>query len=214
MSATMLDLVEHERGDEAYHTRIIVTAGFMRMDSGKDNDGFLLFDRKDKTTYSINDIDKQILVIRSLPVKIKPPTRFKHQALKDAAVPALPAVGGFEVLHYQLLTNKERCYELYAAPGLLPDVVLALREYYVSLAGQHAATTAFMPRELQSDCDLANNIFLPARQLAHGFPVRLTDAAGKTTELVNYDVNFLAKPELLQLPASYKRLVLDDLQKK
>lgn len=211
-TATMLDLVEHEPGNDSSHTRMIVTADFVRMDSGSNNDGFILFDRKNKTTYSISLVDKQILVIQLLPVTIEAPTKFVHQAVTDKA--SLPAIGGHAVAHYQLFTNKDRCYDLYAAAGLLPDVVAALREYYESLAGQHAAATAFMPKELQTACDLANNVFLPARQLVYGFPVRLTDAAGKTTELVNYDTNYSVKPELLQLPADYKRVVLGDLQKK
>lgn len=211
-TATMLDLVEHEPGNDSSHTRMIVTADFLRMDSGSDNDGFILFDRKNKTTYSISLVDKQILVIQWLPVTIEAPAKFIHQAVTDKA--SLPAISGHTVAHYQLLTNKDRCYDLYAAEGLLPDVVTALREYYESLAGQHAAATAFMPKELQTACDLANNVFLPARQLVYGFPVRLTDVAGKTTELVNYDTNYAVKPELLQLPAEYKRVVLGDLQKK
>jgi hypothetical protein len=68
-----------------------------------------------------------------------------------------------------------RCYDLYAADGLLPGAVVALREYRLILAGQQALTAAVTPPEMQSSCDLANNVFLPVRHLEHGFPVRLTD---------------------------------------
>ena len=43
--AAVLYFVEQEPGVEPYRTRMIVTAGFLRMDEGQDSQDFLLFDR-------------------------------------------------------------------------------------------------------------------------------------------------------------------------
>jgi hypothetical protein len=70
------------------------------------------------------------------------------------------------------------------------------------------------PPEMQMPCDLANNVFLPVRHLEHGFPVRLTDMTGRTTELVDYKTDFHATADMLRMPAEYKRLTLEELRGK
>ncbi len=210
--ATVVYFSDHEQGGEPYRTRMIVTAGFLRMDDGSGSRDFLLFDRADGTIYSVSSEDRQILVMHYRPVEIRPPEKFTQQAVSDTA--SFPAVDGRKVTHYELRTNGERCYDLYAADGLLPDVVLALRQYREALAGQQAVTVAATPPEFQSPCDLANNVFFPVRHLEHGFPVRLVDMTGRTTQLLDYKTGFRATADLFQLPADYQRRKLDDLRGK
>jgi hypothetical protein len=210
--AAVLYFVEHEPGVEPYRTRMIVTAGFLRMDAGQDSQDFLLFDRADGSIYSVSSAEKQVLVIRPRPVELKPPAKFTHRVVTDAA--AFPAIEGRKVTHYELLTNEKRCYDLYAAEGLLPGAVVALREYHLILAGQQALTAAATPPEMQSVCDLANNVFLPMRHLEYGFPVRLVDMTGRSMELVDYKTDFRATAEIFRLPAEYKRLTLEELRAK
>lgn len=210
--AAVLYFVEQEPGVEPYRTRMIVTAGFLRMDDGQGSQDFLLFDRADGSIYSVSGAEKQILVIRPRPVELKPPAKFTHRVVTDTAT--FPAIEGRKVTHYELLTNAQRCYDLYAAEGLLPGVLVALREYRLILAGQQALTAAMTPPEMQSPCDLANNVFLPTRHLEHGFPVRLTDMTGRTMELVDYKTDFRATADMLRLPAKYTRLTLEELRGK
>lgn len=210
--AAVLYFVEHEPGVEPYRTRMIVTAGFLRMDEGQDSQDFLLFDRADGSIYSISSAEKQVLVIRPRPVELKPPEKFTHRVVTDAA--AFPAIEGRKVTHYELLTNEKRCYDLHAAEGLLPGAIVALREYRLILAGQQALSASLTPTEMQSSCDLANNVFLPVRHLEYGFPVRLTDMTGRTMELVDYKTDFRATADMLKLPAEYKRLTLEELRTK
>ena len=210
--AAVLYFVEREPGVEPYRTRMIVTAGFLRMDEGQDSQDFLLFDRADGSIYNVSSAEKQVLVIRPRPVELKSPAKFTHRVVTDAA--AFPAIEGRKVTHYELLTNEKRCYDLYAAEGLLPGAIVALREYRLILAGQQALTAAVTPPEMQSPCDLANNVFLPVRHLEHGFPVRLADMTGRTMELVDYKTDFRATADMLRLPAEYKRLTLEDLREK
>jgi hypothetical protein len=210
--AAVLYFVEHEPGGEPYRTRMIVTAGFLRMDDGQDSQDFLLFDRADGSIYSVSSADKQVLVIRLRPVELKPPEKFTHRVVTDTA--AFPAIEGRKVTHYQLLTNEKRCYDLHAAEGLLPGAIVALREYRLILAGQQALTVSMTPTEMQAPCDLANNVFLPVRHLEHGFPVRLADMTGRTMELVDYKTDFRATADVFRLPAEYKRLTLEELRRK
>jgi hypothetical protein len=210
--AAVLYFVEHEQGAEPYRTRIIVTAGFVRMDDGVNGQDYLLFARADGTIYSVSSKDRQILEMRLRPVKIKPPEKFVQRVVTDNAT--YPPIDGHKVVHYELLTNNQRCYDLYAADGLLPDIVEALRRFRIALAGQQALTVPVTPPEMQSPCDLANNVFLPVRQLEHGFPVRLADMAGKTSELVDYKTDFRVTASMFRLPSDYQRLTLEGLRKK
>ena len=207
---TLLYISDQEQGGQPDRTRMIITAGFLRMDDGVNSRDFLLFDRADSTIYSVSSVDKRILVMHYRPVAIKPPAKFTQQAVPQTG--DFPPVGGHQVTHYELLTNQQRCYDLYAAHGLLPDAVQALREYREALAGQQALTVAATPSEFQSACDLANNVFFPARHLAYGFPVRLTDMTGRTTELLDYKTGFRATADLFRLPANYKRQTLEELR--
>ncbi len=210
--AVVLYFDEHEQGAEPYRTRMIITAKYVRMDDGVNSQDFLLFARADGTIYSVSSVDRQVLTMRRRPVEIRPPEKFTHRVATDNA--SFPPIGGYKVVHYELLTNNQRCYDLYAADGLLPDVVEALREYRAALAGQQALTVPVTPPDIQSLCDLANNVFLPARHLDHGFPVRLVDMAGKASELVKYKTDFRVVSTMFSLPADYKRFTLDGLRKK
>lgn len=209
--ATLVYLVEQESGGEPYRTRLIVTAGFMRMDGGENSKDFLLFDRTDNAVYSVSSADRQVLVIPPRPVEIRPPVKFTHHVEADRD--AFPSVAGYKVIHYKLLTNGKRCYNLYAAEGLLPDVVSALRQFRSTLAGQHALTVTAIPAEMQSWCDMANNVFYPARHLEHGFPVRQEDISGKKSELVDFNTEYRATASVLRLPQNYKRIMIEELMK-
>ena len=207
---TLLYFVEREPGGEPYRTRMIVTVGFLRIDGGAGSEDFLLFDRADGTIYNVLSADKQILVIGHRLMVPTPPD------LKSKVVPddqQVPGVGGHKVRHYKLLTNEKPCYDLYAAEGLLTDAVLALREYREALAGEQAVTVSSFPKGTQSPCDLANNVYLPARHLAHGFPVRYTDMSGRTSELMDY-ADYRAEAAVFQLPKNYRRMMIEDLRGK
>lgn len=208
--ATVLYFVEHEPGADPNRTRMIVTAGFLRMDGGADDVNFLLFDRADGTIYSVTGGERQILVIPPRPMDAIPPASLRNEVVADSAI--FPAVGSYKVRHFELRTNGKRCYELYAASGLMPEVVAALRQYHTVLAGQQAKTLPFTPAEMQTPCGMANNIFSPARHLEHGFPVRLVDMTGRTIELVDYNTEFRATAAMLRLPSDYQRLSIDALR--
>lgn len=215
--ATAIYLIEREPDDEPTRTRMIVTSQYLRIDGGQVASNFLLYDRAARTIYNVSVDDKLVLVIP--PQAIAPAGRaFAHQIERESA--DVPAVGGKTVRHYRLLTDSELCYDLYAADGLLPEAVTALREYRQSLAGEHAQALIYTPQELQTPCDLANNVYLPARHLAHGFPIRLEERTGRfrgevrTTELADYEEGFVADAALFQLPAGYRQMTIQELRER
>ncbi len=200
----MVMFSEKDSVSESSPTRMIVTKEFMRIDDGINNNDFLLYDRAQKTIYSVAAETQAILVIKPQAIGIKPPKEFKHE-VKTFVLKDSPDIDGKKVTRYTLSTNGKRCYVVFAAKGLMEEVRQALIEYREVLAGEQAAMSAFVPREFQTGCDLANNVFLPIRHLEYGLPVRMEDMTGKTRNLNNYEKNYKADPSLFTLPADYSR---------
>lgn len=200
--ATALYFSEQEAGSEPVPTRMLVTEQHLRIDYGQDDEDFILFDRKAPAIYSVNRTDKTILVITPLPVALAEPARFRHEVAKDAET--YPPVAGKTVSHYRLLTNAKQCYDVFAADGLLPQAVAALREYHSTIAGEHAAAMQHTPKEERNDCDLANFIFAPARHLEFGFPIRQEDMTGNVRQLVDFRLDQQFDPKLFHLPEGFR----------
>jgi hypothetical protein len=210
--ATVLRYEEQEPGTDQYQTRLVVTQRYLRIDDGSDGRDFLLFDRQDKTIYSVSAGDASVLVIQRTAARSEVPMPQKHEVVEERG--GVPDVGGTKVRHYRLLTNERQCYDLYAADGLLPQAVAAWREYRESLAAEQARTLAWTPKEMQTPCRLANNISAPARLLAHGLPVRYAETDGKVGQLIDYQSDVKVDAALFELPAEYPRVSIDALRRR
>lgn len=209
-TATVLQYEEQESDTDRYQTRLIVTSRYLRIDDGSDARDFLLFDRQDKTIYSVSAADGSVLVIKHTAGATRAPALQKHEVVEERD--SAPDVGGKKVRHYRLLTDSRQCYDLYAVDGLLPQAVAAWREYRESLAAEQARTLAWTPKEMQTPCPVANNISAPGRLLAHGLPVRYVETNGKTGQLVDYQSDVKVDAAMFQLPAEYPRISIDALR--
>ena len=206
--ATLLEFSEYDHGAAPEITRMWVTDSYLRIDGGQGEDGFILLDRATRTIYSVAHADKSVLVIASRKIDLTPPKRFEHTVDRDHGI--YPAVAGRTVRRYVLYTNRQRCQEVFAADGLLPEALTALRDYQEVLAGEQAFTAARRPKEFQTDCALADDVFVPARQLAFGFPVKRIDSTGRARDLTDYRTGVDVEPGLFQLPAGYRHYSLHE----
>lgn len=210
--AIFLSFTESSPDAAPYPVRMLVNDQFLRIEDGDLRDGFILFDRAAKTVYSVSHTDKTTLVLRSQAVKLDAPKTFLHKVEREAE--KLPDVGGKTVSHRRLFTNGELCFDVYAADGLLPEAVEALREYHRALAGEQAVMQASVPSGFQSACDLAEFVFLPARHLEFGFPVRQVNRAGVTRQLVDFKVGVPVEKGLFDIPADYKQITPSEVRNK
>jgi hypothetical protein len=197
--------------DGEYAVRMLVSDKFLRIEDGDTRDGFIVFDRAARTIYSVSHAGKSTLVLRARPVTLAAPKQFDNKVEREQET--LPPVDGKTVTHYRLFTNRERCFDVYAAEGLLPEAVAALREYHETLAGEQAAMQTNLPAGMQSACDLADQVFVPARYLAHGFPVRQVNRTGITRQLVSYQRDVPVEKGIFDLPKDYKQITPAELRK-
>ncbi len=192
--------------EPAYMSRLLLTKDYLRMDDGEDHGDFALLDRKDGTIYSVNHEDQRTLVIPFQPVTAAPPKALRHD-IEELDAGGVPDVGGSKVARYYMFTNGKRCLEVYAVTGFYDDAVKALTELSKTLAGQHAKGLELIPDEARSDCDLANNIFVPDRHLSKGFPIRQKDFAGRTRKLVTVKDDVMIDSSIFELPEGYERFM-------
>jgi hypothetical protein len=211
-TATLLSFTETGPDGSVTPVRMVVNKAYLRIEDGDGKSGFIIFDRVTRTIYSVNAADQTTLVLKALPVTLAAPKKFEHTVERDKE--SLPAVDGKAVTHYRLFTNRERCFDVYAAEGLLPEAVAALREYHETLAGEQAIMQANVPKAFESVCDLADQVFVPARHLQFGFPVRQVNRAGMVRQLVDIKPDVPAAPGMFMLPINYKQITPADVRAK
>jgi hypothetical protein len=210
-ASVFLSFTETEPGGQPYPVRMLITDQYLRIEDGDARSGFVLFDRAARAIYSVSHEARSTLVVRARPVTLRPPEKFVQSELREAETP--PAIDGRTVVHYRLQTNGETCFEVYAADGLLPQAVAALREYHEALAGEQARMQANVPAAFQSACDMTDFVFQPTRYLAHGFPVRQVNHAGVIRQLVDFKTGVPVEPRLFELPKEYKEITTAVVQR-
>ena len=204
---TLLMFQDQDSQVEApYMTRILLSRDYMRLDDGDDHGDFALFDRKDGAIYSVSHDDQRTLLITLQPVLVAPPKPLRHD-VEELDTKGVPDIGGQKVSRYYLFTNGTRCAEIYAVKGYYEDAANALAAFSKTLAGQHAKGVEFLPSGVGSDCDLANNIFVPDRHLSKGFPVRQKDFTGRSRHLVTVKENVKVDSSIFELPEGYERFM-------
>ncbi len=206
--ATVLWFDEREPGVPPYRTRMIVVRDFMRMDDGDAGDDFVLFDRRTGSIHSVSHEDRTVLDIPARPVVRAPPYELVLSETREPLDDA-PRIAGRVPEHLRLRVNGSVCYETVVVPGLLDDVVAAMRAYRRSLAGEQARTLDWTPVEMQTPCVLAHVIFHPARHLAYGFPIQHRDYRGYVRVLQDYREQVPVDAALFRLPTGYRHYTLD-----
>jgi len=208
---TMLIMMEREQGSEPFTTRIFINEGYLHMSDVRSPDDFVLFNRKEKTIYNVNQDDKTILVIRNKPIKIKSPIALDYQEESQPSA-AIPKINGKQATHYQYTANGKHCYDAVVMPkDFMPDVVSAMREFRLVLAGEHATTVNRTPKSLLDACDLSLNIFYATKHMDHGLPIREWDKQGYQRFLKDYRTDVQAKEGSFDLPKDFEQYSIGDV---
>ncbi len=177
---------EVQEGDRApYVTRIWVSPDMMREDDGEDGSGYVLFDRRDKTVYSVNLEERSVLVV-PLAEAGEPAAGPSDLNLRQLKGVQAPGVGGRPPEHWQLRLGEQVCQEGWTVPGLMPESIAAMSEYREALARQHRLTLAYIPEAYRDLCDDAVQVFAPTALLQKGLPLRTWDAKGVVWKLMEF----------------------------
>lgn len=200
--AKIFHFLESEPGIDPYPVRMVVTAGYLRMDEGNATDNFLLFDRQSNTIHSVNHEDKTVLRMprRDLPSEVPESVSLEERAIETEG---MPDFAGKKPVHTSYFAGDKNCYDAVAVAGFEPDAVDAIREYLLTLSGEQLQNLNKTPPEMRSECMMANLIYAPVRHLKGGFPLREWDYKGYLRELVNMESEAV-EPSLFELDPTYR----------
>ena len=203
-SMTLLNYIDKDNGEPPYPSRILITAKFMRIDSGDDNGDFALLDRKQKRIYNVTRGDKRILRIDEEKIDTARPVRWDVREEVDTK--------SKRVHHASIYVNETRCTKL-TAFAVEPDAVKALTTYREVLAATQSKTFATMPPALRDDCDLARDVLEIQREFKYGLPVEVVYSNGRSRRFVDTrKVRFNAR--LFMLPRGYSETSIQEMRGK
>jgi len=208
---TLLIMKEREQGSDSFSSRIFVNEGYLHISDARSPRDYILFNRKEQTIYNVNQDDKTILVIRKKPVNIESPIALDYQ---EEAQPsgAIPKINGKQATHYRFTVNGKHCYDAVVMPkGFMPDVLAAMREFRMVLAGEHATTVDRTPKDMLDACDLALNIFYATKHMEHGLPIREWDRKGYQRFWKDYHTDVKAEEGTFDLPKDFERYSIGDV---
>lgn len=208
---------EKEEGTDFYIVRYTVSENFIRIDDSVEPDaeesGFIIFDLKKLTIYSVSHFDKTILVIPNYKHNVANQVKSNliYKKLDDA-----PTISGKSVFNYQVMAETEhgldKCMELQIADGLLPEVTSKLKRYQNVVSSQQLKTLSSVPAEYQTPCYLIDQIYNQGDYYDKGLPLREWHSNNRVRMLSTF-AEVVVEQSLFLLPSDYKRLTLEEIQR-
>lgn len=202
IKATVLYYRISEPGIDPYLSRWLITDNFLRIDEGDAADDFILFDRSQRTVYSVVHSDRTVLDIPSRAVVKKSPKDLKQES-RTVRDDKLPGVAGKKPLYRELHINGALCYSTVSIEKLLPDALKVMGEYRQVMAGEHAKNMDNTPVELQQPCEHALHVYNPLWILEKGLPIQEWNPHGKAQALLDYKTGEAVDGVLFKLPQGY-----------
>lgn len=208
---TLLIMMERDQDSQPFTTRLFVNEGYLHMSDARSPSDYVLFNRKEQTIYNVNQSDKTIMVIHNKPITIESPIALDYEEVAQPSG-AIPKIDGKAATHYLFTANGKHCYDAVVMPkGFMPDVLAAMREFRMVLAGEHATTVDRIPKELLDACDLSLNIFHATKHMDHGLPIREWDRQGYQRFLKDYRRDVQATEGTFDLPKDFERYSIGDV---
>jgi len=207
LTASLLWYEEQEAGTDIYPVRIVVSAGYVRIDDDDDNGDFVLLDRATRNLYSVSQEERTIVVIEYRAHEQQLPDGIRLDEVIEEDDEA-PTIAGKRPLMVSITANDTTCYRVAAVPGLLEEAVAGLADYARVLGNRQLGSLQTVPAEMQTPCFLTRYAYAPDRHLRHGLPIQEWDGAGYQRSLVNYRAAQQVDPGLFVLPEGYRRVSL------
>jgi len=202
--STVVIYQDVEKGIEPYVTRYIVNKNFMRIDDGKPNTGYVLLDRKKDIIYSVSLENESILLIAKKPMKIEKPANLSPQVLIHKN-PGKLKLEGKQAHEFEVQVAGKHCRSNITVKGVLPEFVVALKQYRSILANQHAQNLFKTPVNMRDKCFMAYHIYHHDLHTSRGVVVRSWNNKGKQRMLRDYKKNQNAPESLFKLPKKYSQ---------
>jgi hypothetical protein len=204
MAAEMTEIryLDQEPEQPAYTSRILVLGDRLRMDYGRDEDDFILYDFRAGMVWLVAHGERRVTGIPAQPMK---------QVVKTAAWPQgwklsqeRQASAGDTL--FQVRLNDQLCVEYKTAPILKAEARL-LRDFRRALAGNQATSWNNTPEALRQPCSLVLDVRQAGLEYQLGLPLAIRYWDGRSRVYQSHATR-TEQPALFELPATYQRFVL------
>ncbi|VAW58703.1 hypothetical protein MNBD_GAMMA08-751 [hydrothermal vent metagenome] len=189
---------EIEQGVGVQNMRYIINENYLRIDDGKDNADFILFDVKQKIIFSINHEDQTILKIENNSWQ-RPQLSFEVD-IKQQLMPGAPKVFNQAVYSYVVNANDMACTQVsFVKDKYLKDMQV-LYLYQQVLSGQQVATLKNTPKDMHTPCFLIDQVYHAGEYYKLGLPIHISYSRGyekflKSFKEMELDKSLFIKPE-------------------
>ena len=205
-----LSYIEREPGIDDYEITMLVSERYIRIDQPGEDNGFIVYDDKDRVIYSVSHQDKSVLVIKEhVFSEGKSPVKYQTEYLELADA---PTVSGNVIFNYRVYTgegdNEETCLEIQLVENLLPEVSKLLQNYQKVVSGQQVKMTDNKISDIQTACYFVDQIYNTGAYYKKGLPIQEWHSNGKTRLLMSYK-KVKVDAELFQVEESYQQYSLD-----
>ena len=184
VGVTEVIITENEPGIGQYVSRLLLSKEYLRLDDGRDEGDFTLFNRKTHEIHSFNHEDQSHLIMKPIAAKaidFKLDFKVDQNAMEDA-----PSVGGISPVQHQYYADTRLCKQSINVAGLLPQMTQALADYEQALVAQNSQTLERIPSGVRSSCYMANNYLYASDYLKNGFPLFVMDDLGRQKKLESF----------------------------
>lgn len=206
MEVYQLSYIQREPDIDEYEVTMLVSDRYIRIEEAGESSGFIIYDDKKNTIYSVSHHDKSVLVIKKhefaekdSPVK----SQVEYLQLADA-----PTVDGKNVFNYRVSTGEgeaeETCLEIQLVEGLLPEVNKTLKNYQAVVSGQQVKMTDNKITEMQPACFFVDQVYNMATYYDKGLPIQEWHSNESSKILSSYKKVTVTKDKF-KVPEKYRR---------
>ena len=208
---TELHYIEREPGVDDYEVTMLVSDRYIRVDELGESSGFIIYDDKKKTIYSVSHQDKSVLVINEkIFTDADAPAKHEIEYLQLADA---PKVSGHDVFNYRVFTgekgSQETCLEVQLAENLLLDVARLLKNYQNVISGQQVKMTDNKVSEMQTACYFIDQVYNKGLYYDKGLPIQEWHSNDRSKILASYKEVEVAKNTFM-IPDDYRQFSVDN----
>ena len=200
---------EYEQGVEPYRVTYTISGDYLRIDDAADQSGFIVFDRKENTIFSVSHFDKSILVMdKSAPLELDAEFKIdiEYKQIEDA-----PKIAGRSVYSFRVNaiaeTSSETCMDIQLVPGLLPQVSALLQSFQQTISAQQVGNLDKTPEELRTPCYLVDQVYNTGEYYNRGLPIQEWHSSGRIRQLLGFE-EIEVDTSVFTVPADYRQFSL------
>lgn len=183
---------DRDPDQSAYQSRVLILGERLRMDYGRDEEDFILYDRRAKAVYLVDHAGRRITEIPGAKPRVKTPKGWRVKLETQSAK-------GQHLTQARL--NDKLCAEFKNA-DLLPEAARLMADFRLSLAANQAQSWEATPEEMRDDCQWLMDVKEAGVEYRRGLLLALRQADGRSRVYRGHRV--LDKPAaLFELPGDY-----------